>query len=105
MNKRTRTSLLSLALVVALLGCSRPSPIVEKVIDAGSEDPAKMSDTAIEQWFAHHTSVAADVVRDCRATQNNQPNWSQSTDARVCSAAIAATTFKPMHVQGTGKTY
>ncbi len=106
MKRFARCSLFFVLFVVGLVACSHPSPIVQKALDAGA-DPGNMSDADLGRWFAQHRPVAVDIARECHPTKNNQSEKKANpTEARICSAAIAAATFAaPIHVQGTGKTY
>ena len=84
-----------LVLIFAVAGCKKaepPSPIVKKVEDAGSGDLSQASMKSITDWFNKHQDLAKEIKKECVEVQNSKPaNWRDTTEGRVCSAAISST--------------
>ena len=91
--------LMSLTLVVSLVMCSckkkePPSAIVEKVEAAGAGELSSASFDSIEQWFLKHQDVAWQTKKACMPIREKAPaGWAETTEGRVCEAAIAANVF------------
>lgn len=91
--------LMSLVLVLGLVMCSckkkePPSAIVEKVEAAGAGELSSASFDSIEQWFLKHQDVAWRTKKACMPIREKAPaGWAETTEGRVCEAAIAANVF------------
>ncbi len=76
-------------------GCKKaepPSPIVQKVEAAGSGDLSQSSTKSISDWFNKHQALAKEVKNDCLAVRDSKPaTWRDSTEGRVCTAAVSST--------------
>ena len=87
----------------ALTGCKKPeppSPIVKKVEDAGSGDLSQASTKSITDWFNKHQDLAKEIKKECLEVQNSKPaEWRDTTEGRVCSAAISSSMIgnEPIH--------
>ena len=93
--KRTWMAVSILVTVSALVGCKKaepPSTIVKKVEDAGSGELSQATTKSIYDWFTKHQELAKEIKNDCLAVKELKPaNWSDTTEGRVCSAAISST--------------
>ena len=93
--KRAWMAVSLLTFVGSPVGCKKtepPSPIVKKVEDAGSGDLAQASMKSINDWFNRHQELAKEIKKECLEVQNSKPaNWRDTTEGRVCSAAISST--------------
>jgi hypothetical protein len=90
------TSML-LALTLLVCTCRKrepPSAIVQKVEAAGAGDLSSASSDSIEQWFLKHQDVAWETKKACIPIRDRATaEWNETTEARVCEAAIAANVF------------
>jgi hypothetical protein len=88
---------LTSVIVLAMCSCKKKEPrsaIVERVEAAGAGDLTSASFDSIEQWFLKHQDVGWQTKRECMAIQNKAPaGWAETTEGRVCRAAIAASVF------------
>jgi hypothetical protein len=88
---------LTSVIVLAMCSCKKKEPrsaIVERVEAAGAGDLTSASFDSIEQWFLKHQDVGWQTKKECMAIQNNAPaGWAETTEGRVCRAAIAASVF------------
>jgi hypothetical protein len=90
---------MSVVLVLDLVMCSckkkePPSAIVEKVEAAGAGELSSASFDSIEQWFLKHQDVAWQTKKACMPLREKAPaGWVETTEGRVCEAAIAANVF------------
>jgi hypothetical protein len=95
-------SILSLALGV--VGCKKvepPSPIVEKLEDAGAGDLSNSSTDEIARWMLHHwddrKEAIWEVKKACIAMKGSKPAaWQETTEGRVCQAAYGASVRIPL---------
>jgi hypothetical protein len=98
-----------LVLVVAAVGCKKaepPSPIVQKVENSGSGDLSQASTNSINGWFNKHQDLAKEIKRDCLQVQNSKPaDWRDTTEGRVCSAAISSTMMGNEPIRTDDKKY
>jgi hypothetical protein len=84
-----------LVLVAGFVGCKKaepPSPIVKKVEDTGSGELSQATTKSIYDWFNKHQELAREIKKDCLQVKDSKPaNWGDTTEGRVCSAAISST--------------
>ena len=87
-----------------LTGCEKkepPSAIVQKVEAAGAGDLSSASFDSIEQWFLKHQDVAWETKKACMPIRDKAPAaWKETTEGRVCEAAIAANVFNTKPQKG-----
>ena len=87
----------SSVVVLAMCSCKKkepPSAIVERVEAAGAGDLTSASFDSIEQWFLKHQDVGWQTKKECLPIQEKAPaGWAETTEGRVCRAAIAASVF------------
>jgi hypothetical protein len=83
-------SLLILALIMR--SCQRTSgpetAITREVFDAGGGNPAVVSPQAMRMWFIGHRPFASHVAGECRALAAHPLGWADTTEAKVCGAAV-----------------
>jgi len=94
------------ALILVLGGCAKEpsSAIVAKVEAAGAGDLRSASPKAIESWFQQHRDVALEVRLLCQPIQKiASANWADSTEGKVCAAAIVASVFRFQERKGDGR--
>jgi hypothetical protein len=93
--KRAWMAVSILVLVIEFNGCRKaepPSPIVKKVEDAGSGDLSQASTKSISDWFNKHQELAREIKKECLQVKDSKhANWRDTTEGRVCSAAISST--------------
>ena len=98
-----------LILVGAAAGCKKaepPSPIVQKVEASGSGDLSQASTDSINDWFNKHQDVAKEIKKECLQVQNSKPaDWRDTTEGRVCSAAISSTMMGNEPIRTDDKKY
>lgn len=86
-----------LGFVLLTSSCNKkepPSAIVERVEAAGAGDLSSASSDSIEQWFLKHQDVAWQTKKACMPIREKAPaGWAQTTEGRVCEAAISANVF------------
>ena len=86
-----------LVIVLAMCSCKKKearSAIVERVEAAGAGDLTSASFDSIEQWFLKHQDVGSQTKKECLPIQEKAPaGWAETTEGRVCRAAIAASVF------------
>jgi hypothetical protein len=92
--KRAWMAVSILVLVAGFVGCKKaepPSPIVKKVEDAGAGELSQATTKSIYDWFNKHQELAKEIKNDCLAVKDLKPaDWSDTTEGRVCSAAISS---------------
>ena len=107
--KRAWMTVPVLVLVGAFQGCKKaepPSPIVKKVEDAGSGDLSQSSTKSINDWFNKHQNLAKEIKKECLEVQNSKPaDWRDTTEGRVCSAAITSTLIGNEPIRTDDKKY
>ena len=107
--KRSWMAVPILVLVGAAVGCKKaepPSPIVQKVQDSGSGDLSQASTNSINDWFNRHQDLAKEIKKECLEVQNSKPaNWRDTTEGRVCSAAISSTMMGSEPIRTDDKKY
>ena len=92
-----------------LVGCHKkepPSAIVQKLETAGAGDLSAASVNSIQQWLQQHEELALQVKKDCdqiRKSGATQANWVDTTEGRVCTAAVNTSFYHP--VKGDNKTF
>ena len=88
---------LTSVIVLAMCSCKKKEPrseIVERVEAAGAGDLSSASFDSIEQWFLKHQDVGWQTKKECMPIQDKAPaGWTETTEGRVCRAAIAASVF------------
>jgi hypothetical protein len=98
-----------LLLVGVAAGCKKaeqPSPIVKKVEDAGSGDLSQATTKSITDWFDKHQDLAKEIKKECSGAQNSKPaNWRDTTEGRVCRAAISSTMIGNEPIRTDDKKY
>lgn len=81
----------------AMCACKKTEPasaIVRRVEAAGAGDLSSASFDSIEQWFLKHQDVGWQTKKECMPIQDKAPaGWADTTEGRVCRAAIAASVF------------
>jgi hypothetical protein len=101
--KRVWMAVPMLVLVSESVGCKKaepPSPIVKKVEDAGSGDLSQASTKSITDWFNKHQDLAKEIKKECTEVQNSKTaDWRDTTEGRVCSAAVSSSMIgnEPIH--------
>ena len=98
-----------LVLVAAATGWKKtepPSPIVQKVEDTGSGDLSQASTNSINDWFNKHQDLANEIKKECLQAQDaKSANWRDTTEGRVCSAAISSTMIGNEPIRTDDKKY
>ena len=98
-----------LVLVGAPVGCKKaepPSPIVKRIEDAGSGDLSEASTKSINDWFNKHKDLAKEIKEECLEVRDSKPaNWRDTTEGRVCSAAISSTMIGNEPIRTDDKKY
>src|SRR5258708_2020016 len=107
--KRAWMAVSILVLAGAPMGCRKvepPSPIVKRVEDAGSGDLSKTSTKSINDWFNKHQELAKEIKKECLEVKDSKPaNWRDTTEGRVCSAAISSTMIGNEPIRTDDKKY
>ena len=109
--KRTwmAVSILVFVFVVMFVGCKKaepPSTIVKKVEDAGSGELSQATTKSIYDWFNKHQELAKEIKKECLQVKDSKPaNWSDTTEGRVCSAAISSTMIGNEPIKTDDKKY
>jgi hypothetical protein len=107
--KRAWMAVSILVIVGAPAGCNKaepPSPIVKKVEDAGSGDLSQASTKSINDWFNKHRDLAKEIKTECLEVKDSKPaNWRDTTEGRVCSAAISSTMMGSEPIRTDDKKY
>jgi len=107
--KRAWMAVSILVLVAGFAGCKKaepPSPIVKKVEDAGSGELSQATTKSIYDWFNKHQELTKEIKNDCLAVKDLKPaNWSDTTEGRVCSAAISSTMIGNEPIKTDDKKY
>ena len=95
--RRMVSMFLTWVVAIGMCSCKRKessSAIVQKVEAAGSGDLSAASFDSIEQWFLKHQEVGSQTKKACLPIQEKAPaGWAETTEGRVCRAAIAASVF------------
>jgi hypothetical protein len=95
--------------VGAPVGCKKaepPSPIVKKVEDAGSGDLSQASANSINDWFTKHQDLAKETKKDCLEMKDSKPaDWRDTTEGRVCDAALSSTMIGNEPIRTDDKKY
>jgi hypothetical protein len=61
---------------------------------------------SIYDWFNKHQELAKEIKNDCLAVKDLKPaNWSDTTEGRVCSAAISSTMIGNEPIKTDDKKY
>ncbi len=98
-----------LVVVGAAVGCKKaepPSPIVKKVEDTGSGDLSQVTTNSINDWFNQHQALAKEIKKECLQVQDAKPaDWRDTTEGRVCSAAISSTMIGNEPIRTDDKKY
>jgi len=98
-----------LVLVAGFVGCKKaepPSAIVKKVEDAGAGELSQATTKSIYDWFNKHQELAKEIKNDCLAVKDLKPaDWSDTTEGRVCSAAISSTMIGNEPIKTDDKKY
>ena len=107
--KRSWMAVPILVLGGAAMGCKKaepPSPIVQKVQDSGSGDLSQASTNSINDWFNKHQDLAKEIKKECLQVQNSKPaDWRDTTEGRVCGAAISSTMMGNEPIRTDDKKY
>ncbi|MGA2435816.1 MAG: hypothetical protein ABSG25_11075 [Bryobacteraceae bacterium] len=107
--KRTWMAVSILVTVSALVDCKKaepPSTIVKKVEDAGSGELSQATTKSIYDWFNKHQELAKEIKSECLQVKDSKPaNWSDTTEGRVCSAAISSTMIGNEPIRTDDKKY
>ena len=107
--KRAWMTVPVLVLVGAPQGCKKaepPSPIVKKVEDTGSGELSQATTKSIYDWFNKHQELAREIKKDCLQVKDSKPaNWGDTTEGRVCSAAISSTMIGNEPIKTDDKKY
>jgi hypothetical protein len=107
--KRAWMTVSILVLAGAAVGCKKaepPSPIVKKVEDAGAGDLSQASTKSISDWFNKHMDLAKEIKQECSEVKDSKPaNWRDTTEGRVCSAAISSTMLGNEPIRTDDKKY
>ena len=107
--KRAWMAVSILVLVAGFAGCKKaepPSTIVKKVEDARSGELSQATTKSIYDWFNKHQELAKEIKNDCLAVKELKPaNWSDTTEGRVCSAAISSTMIGNEPIKTDDKKY
>jgi hypothetical protein len=107
--KRAWMAVSILVLVAGFVGCKKaepPSTIVKKVEDTGSGELSQATTKSIYDWFNKHQELAKEIKNDCLAVKDLKPaNWSDTTEGRVCSAAISSTMIGNEPIKTDDKKY
>jgi hypothetical protein len=84
----------ALAIVSALAGCGRPSPIVTMLEKAGAGDLLTTSLSSMALWFEKHPALAIKVDDLCTPVREKaRAKWPETTEGRVCNAAAQVAGF------------
>jgi hypothetical protein len=98
-----------LVLVAGFVGCKKaepPSAIVKKVEDTGSGELSQATTKSIYDWFNKHQELAREIKKDCLQVKDSKPaNWGDTTEGRVCSAAISSTMIGNEPIKTDDKKY
>jgi len=98
-----------LILVAGFVGCKKAepaSPIVKKVEDTGSGELSQATTKSIYDWFNKHQELAREIKKDCLQVKDSKPaNWGDTTEGRVCSAAISSTMIENEPIKTDDKKY
>ena len=93
--KRAWMAVSILVFASGFVGCKKaepPSLIVKKVEDAGSGELSQATTKSIYDWLNKHQDLAKEIKKECLQVKDSKPaNWSDTTEGRVCSAAISST--------------
>ena len=107
--KRAWMAVSILVFASGFVGCKKaepPSTIVTKVEDAGSGELSQATTKSIYDWFNKHQELAKEIKNDCLAVKDLKPaNWSDTTEGRVCSAAISSTMIGNEPIKTDDKKY
>ena len=95
--------------LLMLSGCSTsepPSPIVQKLEQAGAGDLKNASADSIQQWLGPRRELAIEVENMCKAARPKAPsNWGDTTEGRICTASAQLAFYRYTPQTGDGKTY
>ena len=107
--KRAWMAVSILVLAVAPVGCKKaepPSTIVKKLEDAGSGDLSQASTKSIYDWFNKHQDLAREIKKECIDMKDSKAaNWRDTTEGRVCRAAISSTMIGNEPIRTDDKKY
>jgi len=107
--KRAWMAVSILVLVAGFVGCKKaelPSSIVKKVEDTGSGELSQATTKSIYDWFNKHQELAGEIKKDCLQVKDSKPaNWGDTTEGRVCSAAISSTMIGNEPIKTDDKKY
>ena len=107
--KRAWMAVSILVFASGFVGCKKagpPSTIVKKVEDAGSGELSQATTKSIYDWFNKHQELAKEIKNDCLAVKDLKPaDWSDTTEGRVCSAAISSTMIGNEPIKTDDKKY
>ena len=107
--KRAWMAVSILVLVAGFVGCKKaepPSTIVKKVEDTGSGELSQATTKSIYDWFNKHQDLAREIKKDCLQVKDSKPaNWGDTTEGRVCSAAISSTMIGNEPIKTDDKKY
>jgi hypothetical protein len=107
--KRAWMAVSILVLVSGFVSCKKAeprSPIVKKVEDAGSGELSQATTKSIYDWFNKHQELAKEIKKECVQVKDSKPaNWSDTTEGRVCSAAISSTMIGNEPIKTDDKKY
>jgi hypothetical protein len=79
---------------------------VKKVEDAGSGELSQATTKSIYDWFNKHQELAKEIRQECLQVKDSKPaNWSDTTEGRVCSAAISSTMIGNEPIKTDDKKY
>jgi hypothetical protein len=79
---------------LALAGCHQKetaTPLVARLEAAGSGDLSAASTDSIQQWLQQHEELALSTKKDCQRIMDSAAkpaNWGDTTEGRVCTAAL-----------------
>ena len=107
--KRAWMAVSILVFASGFVGCKKaepPSRIVKKVEDAGSGELSQATTKSIYDWFNKHQELAKEIKKDCLQVKDSKPaNWGDTTEGRVCSAAISSTMIGNEPIKTDDKKY
>src|ERR1700682_4792903 len=107
--KRAWMVVSSLVFASGFVGCKKaepPSTIVKTVEDAGSGELSQATTKSIYDWVNKHHELAKEIKKECLDVKESKPaNWSDTTEGRVCSAAIPSTMIGNEPIKTDDKKY
>jgi hypothetical protein len=107
--KRALMAVSILVFASGFVACKKaepPSTIVKKVEDTGSGELSQATTKSIYDWFNKHQELAKEIKKECLQVKDSKPaNWGDTTEGRVCSAAISSTMIGNEPIKTDDKKY